>query len=444
MEVQITSHEISSADEVGSHSEAAVSPLERLSHILRLIGVVALVGSAVTFLVQQWDDLDYVWRYLAFLTLTSVIGTTSFFCGVRLGDKKGARLLMAVVLLLTPVHFAQLGGFLFNSLQVPLMGVPALFHWSGTTPSIALLLTGVSLLFLTPLCMAAFVTLSRPLARRMTGLFLAFNAVLLLPIRDPGLIALFIGCATFAHLFFEAVHGPKQLSWHTLETRLSRLALCLPILLLFLRNGTLHSSSSTLDAAMLCWLGLGSLHLGLNELQGAALRSLAQRCGALLVTGAMVLFVDPLVAHAAREWVVPLRVLPAVGTMMILSTLLEHGGQGLRTTAMAVLALSGLHALKNGEGWISSLYCILSGLIPLVAAFVARRRSMFWIGAFTASVGAFSHIGYAARLYAISPWLSLALLGLIAVLSAALLEKYRAEVRRYLTALQKHYGGWDF
>ena len=88
--------------------------LNRLLHALRLFGAAMVILAASTFLVQRWDAVGDVSRYLALLGLTAALPTLAYVCGIRLQEGRSARVLLITMLSLLPVHAGVLGGLLLS------------------------------------------------------------------------------------------------------------------------------------------------------------------------------------------------------------------------------------------------------------------------------------------------------------------------------------------
>ena len=88
--------------------------LQKLFQILRWCGATMIIASAGTFLVQSWDQVGDVPRYLALLGTTVLLPAVAYLCGLRWQEGRSARVLMLTLLALVPIHAGVLGGFVFS------------------------------------------------------------------------------------------------------------------------------------------------------------------------------------------------------------------------------------------------------------------------------------------------------------------------------------------
>lgn len=78
----------------------------------------------------------------------------------------------------------------------------------------------------------------------------------------------------------------------------------------------------------------------------------------------------------------------------------------------------------------SSLACLAAAIVATAYGYAAEQRGVLGLGVLALIFGLLYHLRYAAELYALSPWGSLALLGIVTVIAASLVERHH----RSLTA----------
>ena len=114
--------------------------LQKLFQILRFCGAAMVVASAGTFLVQQWDEVGQVTRYLALLGTTILLPAVGYLCGIRFQEGRSARVLMLTLLAMLPIHAGVLGGFVYSQFGTPMGDVAAVAKWVADSKAQALLL----------------------------------------------------------------------------------------------------------------------------------------------------------------------------------------------------------------------------------------------------------------------------------------------------------------
>ena len=94
------------------------------------------------------------------------------------------------------------------------------------------------------------------------------------------------------------------------------------------------------------------------------------------------------------------------------------------------------------EGLGSSFYCMGISSLVLVSAFVMEEKGLFYCSCITLVLGLLYQLRYAAQLYYISLWLTLALAGAAVVLLSSYLERNFAYVLSSFKRLRQKVTGW--
>ena len=158
----------------------------RVATALRWLGALAVLVSGLEFLLDGLNLATDGWRHwvppLAMLLFAGgAVGTARGF-----RDAKGARLLLALGLMLVSAQFAQLGGMLLERLDPgAALGAAgsllpsALVGWGELAAVGALSFAAMAWISL-----IALKTFAGPAARPLAGLFVALNLLLLIPLRE--------------------------------------------------------------------------------------------------------------------------------------------------------------------------------------------------------------------------------------------------------------------
>ena len=123
----------------------------------------------------------------------------------------------------------------------------------------------------------------------------------------------------------------------------------------------------------------------------------------------------------------------------------EHAGvvqaQGRRLAAL--VATGGMaYQLLVFPGVLSSVGCLATATLAAAYGYAAEQRGVFLLGLVALAFGLLYHLRYAADLYALSPWGSLAILGIATVLAASLLERHHGALSHRLLELRSRMEGW--
>jgi hypothetical protein len=429
--------------------DAATSRLEGLSRILRGVGAAALVAAASSFLLQHWDSGGDVWRYYALLAHTGLLGALGFAWGLRADDAKGARTFLALAAGLVPAHFCILGGLVYSrfSWDGALTPVARYATWVAPDGGSALLAVAATLAVLGGVTALAFVALGRARALAMGALYLVANALLLVPTRDPSVVAALAGTAVAALAVFELRVARRETTLRTLEGGFVRSMLWAPPALLLIRNA-LHYDLSSLYGAVAC----GTLALGTTAAASvdrlwpaprAALRGAALACIGL----ASVFATDALDTglHLPNSALLPLggMLFASVATGISLGSRGEPWAIGYRRIAAWVLLGAMALDLYGFPGVVAAVACLVTSTVALSYGFLTRRRAIFLAGVAGAALSLLCHLRAAIDIYALSNWGSLAFVGIAVILVATLVEKRGAALAAGFAAWRERMAAWE-
>lgn len=425
---------LSSADEAQLNAEVcrqrAGEGMSRLARYLRIIGAATLIGSALTFMVQQWDDVGHIARYFHFLGFTVLLTVSGFLCGLQIREDKGARTLLALAAAIIPVHFCQLGALLYSIWPYKELGIryPSYLLWSAPDTSSALTTCLVGIAALLPICLVSFTALARGEAKKLTALYLSANALLLLPFRNPDLIALLALAQTLLITRLETSGFTANPTMKTQESLLIRVMLWVPLATMIGRNLHLYPTSDLFTATMFAIIACLLLFFVPTQCKKPGDIELARCLGLVpLLFAFWYLSMDLKVRlDIDNMYSLPLAFLPFAGSLLLLSRRHVEQGRIYRHTAVATLLLAGLSQMTLFPGVFSSIFCLVTAIFSIAYSLCFESKPLFYAAAFNFGYGILYHLYHAFELYGISPWLSLAILGLAVVIGASLVERYQA------------------
>jgi hypothetical protein len=424
-----------------------------LSRILRGIGAASLIAAASTFLLQNWETGGDLERYFTLLAHTGLLAAVGFVWGLRSGDRKGARTFLAIAAGLVPVQFCILGGLVYSKLSWdgPLTPVAAYATWVAPSAGAALATAAATLALTAPVVLLAFLALARSRARLLAAAYVGANATLLLPTRDPSVVAALAGVllALLAAIEVRAVRGDTAL--RTLEGVLVRSMLFAPAVLLLARS-LLHYELSALYHAVVC----GAATLAITAL--AAMPRIPERWRerlhslSLVPTAGAIAFVTFALMEGpglADRFAIPVGSLLYAGAVTALSLLAGEapwGSRFRRSAAGVAVAGMGVNLLLF-PGAFASIACLVAAIATLSYGFLMERRALLAIGAAGVLCAGAYHLQQALTIYAYSQWGSLAILGVIVILAASVLERHWGLLVERATLFRRRFArrfaGWE-
>lgn len=436
----------------------ALKPVERramdLPRLLRWIGGIVLVASACSFVLHSWASLDPMRRYLTFFGFTGVLAGAGLFCGLQLREDKGARTFLALAAAFLPAHFLQLAAFVYHQLIGTPRGLPAFFVLQAPSPTALVLTLIAAVPLLIGTAFLGFSALARSEARALTLTYALANLALMIPTRNPDIIGLF---ALAAFLGVAAQTARLRARASILETFDGTIALSLlqvPVLLLVIRNMSLYDITALLVSAVATAGAILAFSSARQIFKTTGTKKLAERIGFALTALAWYqfvvgLFFNPslgsmgayLDAHRDAA-LLPFFALPYAVIVAIISLTIPERGANYRRFAAWLAILAMVNQLFTVPGLVSSLLCVLTGAVTLVLAFEAEERGLFYSGAFGLVAGLLYHLRYATELYAMSPWLTLAIPGVLLILLSSYIERNGGALLERVKRLKAEVDGW--
>lgn len=424
-----------------------LSDTKNLSRVLRSLGAVIIVFSASTFLFQHWTPGSDLQRYLLLLGFTSVLSLGGLFCGLRLKESKGARTLLGLTLAVTPINFAVMGALLFSqfSWDGSFANLPDYATWVASNPSMAVLSVVGGVIILGPLCHLSFLTLGHNRAKLLSTAFLLGNATLLLPTRQPNLIA-----GIFVLMIIVLTHNEirfftPETTLNTFEGRLSRGMLWAPAVILVGRASYFYTPSQLFISAIFTALGLFSYVFLPQLINNRTWQHALQAVGSLLASFAWLTLAELL--HSAwslgDQWIIPIASLPISGLLIILSRYAIGNSKKYHQAAAIVATLSGIVNLLVFPGLLGSFICLLIAIGTLCYGYLLEQKIIFLSGACGSILALGYHLKTAFSYYTLTGWSSLMVLGVLIIISASLLERNNGRLRERMQKIRTQLSQWE-
>jgi hypothetical protein len=420
--------------------------LSYLPMLLRGVGAIAILISMYTFLAKGWDSSTDVVRYLFLLGHTVALTAIGIASAKIIKETKGARLLLMLALVSVPINFAILGAFIFAGNNINLfVQYPQYLTWSIDSLSTALTLAGGSIFLLIPIALIGFRVLARNVGGQSSLFFLISNALLLLPFRDPSLVALFALIAGGCLLAFHMLSLRQDLSFKTSEGKIAFAIQFLPILILLGRSFWLYNIESILICctSLVSFVAIRQIALSLQE--RSLLRIGLEVCSVILILMCSGTFgVTLLEFNLTEELILGLTTLLAAGMSFEMS--LRGGSRAVGYRVMGTLILvSGL--LLNFfvfESLLSAMLLLVVGASMMVGSFVFQQKALFIGSLCLISVGMYYQVTHLIALFEFNYWLALVGLGIVSIVSGSYLEANANRIKQWLVNNKQRLGEWEF
>ncbi len=386
--------------------------LQRLFQGLRLCGAVMIVTAAGTFLVQSWDRVGDVRRYLCLLAMTGALPVLAYLCGIRLRESRSARAFLITLLALLPIHAGVLGGFVLSQFGEVHRATAGVAQWVAPSPVAATLLVLGAGLVLAPLVWSAFRVLCREHAGALTVTSLFAHGLVLIPDRSA-LGATFVVVPILGAATWRGLHVKPK----TTEAKIAVASLITPALLVVARQVLFYDVSwvfwgTVLGACAVALVALGE-HTGDKTLTRFSV------VPTLLSVGA--LWAELRFSLSAAEWFLTYGLLTAIPMLAFAWKTPSSRSFFVATAATVNSILVGLVVLFDPSPW-ASFEAIALGLGLASYGFLRGRRFPLYSGIALVGPGFITEVAHAIEVFRPSGWLALVTFGLMLVALTAWLE----------------------
>jgi hypothetical protein len=411
--------------------EAERDPTIALTKLLRGAGAVLLLSSAVTFLLQRWNQGDDIWRYYLLVAQTLVLEVAAIVCGTRVRESRSARTLFGLSLAMLPAHFGVLGGLVYSrfGLDHSIVALPKHVIWIAPSPASALITLAIALVVLAPTAYFALLSLIRAEAARMLALLFVMNALLLVPIRNPSIAGLEFAVGVLVLVYLESGPFRRSVALGTFEGKLVRVMLAAPIAILAVRAVTLYSPTTFFIGTCLAAFGIALFALG--PATGRQGNTWLQTLGALTTSAGFLLAAGEALRslHVPRSLVLPLIGFPLAAILVVFGRYAGAAGSNYRRAAVAIaFSTAALNLFFGTVG--ASLSALVLGLLILAIGTYRKRLPSIAAGGGLALAGLIVQFKHAIDFSRVLNWGSLSLLGIALVFVAAYFERHPDRLAR--------------
>ncbi|MCB1935760.1 MAG: hypothetical protein KDF59_07445 [Nitrosomonas sp.] len=440
---------IQDKDETQTDDRRGSSAINRFTALLRILGAAALIFAMYSFLAKGWQNGNDSFRYLLLLGHTGVLAAMGLASGHYLKESKGARLLLVLALVSIPVNFAILGSFIYSQ-TVHLSAAhadnyPDYVFWSVDSLNTALLTIAGSLLILAPVVLLGFTVLARYMSTQLSLLFLFSNSALLLPVRDAEIIGLLVLALTGLVFVLTRKFAANQVAAKTPEGMIALSLQLLPLSVLAVRNLWLYSPNVFLFTVFCLTVFLLLRQVSFCLETNSKFRTILD----IMTLAPALLIVLPLssvlsdLAFFPNALVLPTATLVSALMIYDISRRNTDSAGVYRMIAMSEILLGQVVNLALFDGLLATLACILIGAGLLVYGYTVRQRSLFAGGAALIIAGMLQQLIDLAYRFDLGNWASFAILGMIAILAASVIESQGSKIKHHVSTWKNTFQQWE-
>jgi len=426
-------------DSIGGNQQVSepASGVEKLSAILRYIGISAVLLAATIYMLQGTENLAIDLRQWVVLMLIGAMGACGYITRIHFDDVKGARALFSLAIVLIPVQFSQLGGMVFE--LVSGTQVSAETFWQPASEVSLQRIIGVlavSLLLSIPYSYAAFSMLARRRVATLVGVFLLANLTILLPFRaSSGSFAVICGLIAVMVFVRRKVFSRHSI-FRTLEGKLLQALFGLPVLIMGVRD-VFHIDS--LAGFTLIGGALGVFMMYAFPVRGPSslLREACVGIGGVFVSVAWWVFVIETPVLSDQAAVVSMFPLALLFTE--LSRLSSAARVLYRNLACLTFLLTSISSNLYFEELSASLATISFAIFVVSYGVVFNLKMPILTGVFAGALGVISLLAMSVDLSSFNIWLVLAVAGIVILVFSSFVQRWAP----YLMSIVRQVKAYD-
>ena len=420
--------------------------ISRLGTVLRYIGVAVLMAATGAFMFQRWGDMTHMSRYFTFLAFTAGVCAAGLLCGLKIGENKGARTLLGAVVVLIPVHCAQIGAVLFSRLggSAHAMDYPSYFFWSVPSLADAVIVAVAGAVALIPMAYISYSVLARNYARHLMLLGCVVSSVLLVPTRDPLIVGMLLAVAGAV-----ACVGEIKLSAIAeLKTREAAVARSVPFLataMLIGRQAALYHSSDLFQGIIFALLSAVLFEIVPRVTTKKGIVGLSEVAALITTAMASILMSDAVLTGFALRGtaVAPLLVgLPMTIAFALMAERAREHSRMFRAFSAVALFVTGFMQLVSGVGVEACIVALVIGIFAVTYACVTEQRGLLFAGASLTTLSLGRVMFLAVSTLSCSPWIILGAIGIATIVGASYLERNFTDLREGLFSVRKRVAAW--
>ncbi len=426
-----------------SRDAASLNNSKNLTHkittYLRWIGSALIILSAISFMLQGYDEILPAYRYWVGLGLTLLLCGGGLICAYLFHETKGARIFFGLGAAFLPVQVTQVSAMIYGYWhgQQALQPEYSWLQFMDVSPTIIALDLAITGLLLFLVSYASFSILARKHLKTLLIASATGNIILMLPIRDGALIP-FIIAGLFIYLRQIEHHLHNDRSMRLKEGLAARALISLPLLIITGRS-LLHPTSWILALVVSSMIVVHCIFDIKRYTNSANIIYLNQWLGTFAAISGWFTVLSQFETVYSNQFGL---FLPVAVILFALSSQVEYHASLYRTISSWLILLLTFGAMIDQQN-MAPVITIAAGILLSLAGIKKHEKTPLIIGNLCVTSGFMYYGQFLTSLYTKAPWASTIALGLMVILLASYIEnkeiKILAKSRYYFDQIKS----WD-
>lgn len=414
----------------------SIQQFATVAEVMRIVGAATMIASMSLLLLKGWHDGDDIYRYLKLLGMTGLLAAGGFSLSYLLKEQKGARLFFSLGIVSVPANFGILGALIFSLVPKvgPATAYPNFAYWVVSDVSSVVMVCFGAAFVLLPVTILGFRILARDSAKLLTLTYLGLNTLLLLPFRDSLLVGIMLAAALIVPAIVSRISLAKDVSLHSIRGKYSIGVLFIPAMILLVRNLYLYQLDSFLGLMFCVSVYWAFRQWSLSETVSARVKVVLESISVpIAFSGA--LFMADLVPYTFDP--LPFATFSAVLALFLVDFQRRAEQSLLKwmivTGTAGVIAATMLASTLLIDTAATALLATLFGIGQFMFGIYARNRSVMFIGLALTLLAAWFGLSDVIALLLSGDWLTLAIVGGVAIVGASLIDRFGPTIQYRLS-----------
>ena len=416
----------------------SIQQFATVAEVLRIVGAATMVTSMCLLLLKGWHDGDDIYRYLKLLGMTGLLAAGGFSLSYLLKEQKGARLFFSLGIVSVPANFGILGALIYSLVPTfgPTTHYPDFAYWVVSDVSSVVMVCFGAAFVLVPVTILGFKILAKDSARLLTMSYLGLNALLLLPFRDSLLVGVMLAAALIVPAIVARVSIARDATLHSIRGKYSIGVLFIPAMILMARNLYLYELDGLLGFSFCLSVYWVFRQWSLLETTGPRTKAVLEVISVpLAFSGAffaadlvssyylgpmfsatlstiLAMFVVDYQRRAEQSW---LKWLVVIATAGVISATMLFSTFFVDSAAVALLSTG-------------------FGIGMFMFGVYARNRTVKYMGLLMTLLAAWFGLSDVIALLMSGDWLTLAIVGGLAIVGASVVDRFGPTIRYRLSS----------
>ncbi len=398
--------------------------------IMRICGALTIVAAMSAFLMQGWQEGDDISRYYMLLMQTGLLAACGFALSFIFKENKGARVFFGLGLISITVNMTTFGALIFSTMQwgSALVEYPAFAQWKALGMDQLLLAFAATIVCCGPITAFSHKVFARQSATLLSGIFLAMNLLLLLPVRESWAVGLVAMAAIMMPLWLLHKHIREDIALRTPEGLFAIASLLAPGGIIIFRSLWLYPLDELLSL-ILSGTAYVALRFAIVQMDETVMIRRIMNGLSVAVAFTVALSCASIAADLLPDELVVMAFTVPLGALMLDVASRSNTPQNMIQFAIIMLTIVHLIALRIEPSLLAGCVAMVAGTGIILLANYYGIGCGLYLGSATAVTGVAVQLIYFLDTIDFSNWITLSITGAGIIVSASLVERHGVYLR---------------